>query len=117
MKINKKVLKNILALSKNAYPSEVGGLLLGKEIIDDFVLVPAEFTTHSVYVKLYDIPIYPNLAGSFHSHPVESSEPSSADLRFFGKMGKVHIIFAYPYDLNSFIAYDSEGKQVKLEVV
>lgn len=117
MKIKKSVLENILGLCKEAYPMEIGGLLLGKPIVDDFVLVPGQFSMHSIYVRLYDIPIYTNIAGTFHSHPAPQPRPSGADLGFFRRIPGLHIIIAKPYDLNSVYVYDSKGKTQELEVI
>jgi proteasome lid subunit RPN8/RPN11 len=63
------------------------------------------------------IPIYPDLAGTFHSHPTPNAEASRADLKLFGEIGKQHIIFGYPYNLNSFQAYDSMGKKIQVKIV
>ena len=117
MRIKKEVLENILALCQEAYPMEVGGVLLGKPTIDDFVLVPGEFTIHSIYIRLHDMPIYVNVAGTFHSHPAPHPEPSGADLTFFRRIPGIHIIITTPYDLNSVYVYSAGGKRQKIEVV
>lgn len=115
MRIKKEVLKNILNLSA-ATPHEIGGLLLGNPV-DDFVIVPGKFTANSVYIYMDRLPIYPNLMGTFHSHPGSVPLPSRADLDLFGKIGKEHLIVAPPFNLNSVGAYSSKGKKSELKVV
>lgn len=117
MKIKKELLENLLELCKEAHPREVGGLLLGRRVVDDFVIVPGRFYESSIYIWIDRIPIYPSMKGVFHSHPTSNVNPSRADLKLFGEMGREHIIFAYPYDLNSFQAYDSLGKKTKVTLV
>ena len=117
MKIKKPVIDTILGLCQEAYPREIGGILLGKRIVDDFVLVPGQFSMHSIYIRLYDIPIYTNAAGTFHSHPAPQPKPSGADLDFFRRVPGKHLIVTVPYDLNSVHVYDSKGKAQKIEVV
>lgn len=117
MIIKKELLLAILELCRNAHPREVGGLLIGKKIVDDYVIVPGKFYDFSIYIRMDQLPIYPNLHGTFHSHPTPDSRPSKADLDFFGRIGKEHIIFAYPYTLNSFQAYDTMGEKAQVKVI
>ena len=115
MEIERKVLESILELCRTT-PHEIGGLLLGKKIINDYVLVPGRFGDYSIYIRFDQLPLYPDLAGTFHSHPGRNSSPSKEDLNFFGKLGRNHLIIAYPYNLNSFTAYDSKGNKIELHV-
>lgn len=102
-----------MALAREAYPNEVGGILLGKRIINDFVIVPARFSRNSVRVFLDLIPIYPEFVGTFHSHLSGALLPSRADLEFFSSFGRIHLIV----DGYSFRAFSSKGKEIRLEVV
>lgn len=113
MKISKKLLNNLIELSKNAFPNEVGGILLGKPIANDFVLFPGEFSRHYVKMNLFNIPIYGNTVGSFHSHPNNVLNPSTADLKLFGKVGSFHIIFG----MDCFKCYDYSGKELDIEII
>ena len=117
MQIKREVLEGIMELCRNAHPKEVGGLLLGKKMVDDYVIVPGKFYDFSIYIRMDQIPIYTELVGTFHSHPTPNPAPSKADLDFFGKLGKEHLILAYPYDLNSLQAYDTFGKKTTVKVV
>ena len=110
VKITKKLFKNLAGLAKNAVPNEIGGILLGKEIADDFILFPGEFSNHYIKMNLFNIPIYTNALGTFHSHPIGPLKPSQADLNMFSKIGSFHII------LNSkdYRCYNNSGKEIKL---
>jgi len=112
-KITKNLFRNLQELSKSAFPNEVGGILIGKEIINDFVLFPGEFSRHYVSLNLFNLPIYPNMVGTFHSHPSGALNPSPADLKMFSKTGKFNIIFS----MDDFKCYDASGKQIKLEIM
>jgi len=116
MKINRSVLQNLCALSKEFHPREVGGILLGRNVINDFVMMPGKFSYGEVLVNMYDVPIYPNMAGTFHSHPTPDARPSRADLSFFSRWGRIHLIIGAPYDLNSVKAYDPQGKPVDVVI-
>jgi len=116
IKIKKETLQDILQVSKEAYPREVGGLLLGKNQINDFVLIPGEFRPKSVRVKLNQLPIYPHKKGTFHSHPSPHPNPSKADRSFFSQMGRYHMIIAKPYNKDSIKAYNNRGQEIDLEV-
>ncbi len=116
MKIKKQILEDILQVAKSFHPRETGGILLGKEQIDDYVLIPGEFNLNSVRVKLNQVPIYVNKQGTFHSHPTPSANPSNADRKFFSKMGKYHLIIAKPYTQESVKAYNNRGEKIDIEV-
>ena len=116
MRIKKEVLENILELCRQAYPREIGGILLGVKEVRDFVLLPGEYYGDSIYMQLYNIPIYADAVGTFHSHP-GPPVPSPADLNFFPKMGKQHLIIGWPYSKENVRAYDAEGHPISLEIV
>jgi len=116
MKIKKELVERILEISKEAYPNEVAGILLNNPA-SDFVLMPGEFSNYHVYVKMNLIPIYPNLIGTFHSHPTSNNHASQADLNFFTKLGREHLIIGYPYVLNSIAVYKSNGEKSELVVI
>ena len=116
MKIKKEMVEALLELSREAYPLEVGGILLNRPV-DDLVILPGKFSGNSIQVYMHHIPIYPTLQGTFHSHPSPNNRPSRADLNFFSKMGREHLIISHPYNLNSIAVYDSSGKPTKLEIV
>ncbi|MBI1973427.1 hypothetical protein HYS54_01310 [Candidatus Micrarchaeota archaeon] len=126
MKVSGKLLSGLVELAREAKPREVGGLLLQKKsVVSDFVLMPGEFTTHSVYVRYYDVPIYPSSVGTFHSHPAPRGRlpgsylggPSRADKDFFSRMGRFHLILADPFSIKTASAWDGRGKPASIELV
>ena len=62
-------------------------------------------------------PIDYSIAGSAHSHPGYSNEPSDADKEFFSNTGGIHFITCQPYDRRSWRAYNSKGEPVELEII
>jgi proteasome lid subunit RPN8/RPN11 len=118
MMITKKLVENLLELSKAAYPNEVAGLLLSeKGIANDFVLMPGIYDNYQVTIYTHMLPIYHNAIGTFHSHPTSNNLPSKADKRFFTTRGKCHLIIGYPYTADRIAAYDTSGKKSSFEVV
>ncbi len=116
-KIKKDVLLAIMEFSKASYPNEFSGLLVGDDqLVSDIYILPAtQNYTHSSVLRLDLAPMTTKIIGSVHSHPIPSGTPSSADLKFFSTK-KINIISFLPFNLESFLAYDSFGKQVFLEI-
>ncbi|MEM0372346.1 MAG: Mov34/MPN/PAD-1 family protein [archaeon] len=118
MKMTADMAARLLELSRSAYPREIAGLLLAKKgVINDLVILPGDYETQHVYVKMHLLPIYTNAVGTFHSHPSRSNRPSRADLDFFSELGRIHLIVSYPYELNSIASYDTSGKPAPLELI
>ena len=69
------------------------------------------------FINQWMEPIDYSIAGSAHSHPGFSNQPSDADKDFFSNMGGVHFITCQPYDRNSWRAYDSHGEPMDIEVI
>jgi proteasome lid subunit RPN8/RPN11 len=121
-KIKKKCLDLIFECAKSSYPNEFGGLLRvdleKKYTIIELVILPGTISgdAHAIF-KLYMLPIDFSIVGTVHSHPSYSNRPSDADIQFFSKSGKVHIISANPFDMSSWRAYDYNGETIQLIVV
>ena len=121
-KITKNCLDFILESAKSSYPNEFGGLLRvdadEKNTIIEVVLLPGTVSgdSHAIF-KLHMLPIDFSIVGTIHSHPSPSFHPSEADTFLFRKHGKVHIIAAYPFDRNSWQAYDYNGEEIEVLVV
>ena len=87
-------------------------------VFEEVLIVPKGFFGESsVYFDLTLMPHDESIKGTFHSHPSPFPYPSEGDLMFFSKFGGIHIIAAFPYDEDSVKAFDSEGREVELEVI
>ena len=121
-KIKRECLDLILECAKDSYPNEFGGLLRvdtkGKDTVIELVILPGTISgdSHAIF-KLHMLPIDFSIVGTVHSHPSPSANPSDADLQLFRKRGKIHIIAAQPYNINSWKAYDYNGKEIDIVIV
>ncbi|MBR4202355.1 MAG: Mov34/MPN/PAD-1 family protein [Candidatus Methanomethylophilaceae archaeon] len=105
--------------AKSTYPDEF--LCVHREIdgiISEMVMLPGTvFGDEHSFINQWMEPIDYSIAGSAHSHPGFSNQPSDADKDFFSNMGGVHFITCQPYDRNSWKAYDSHGEPMDIEVI
>lgn len=118
--IKRNVLESVLEASSNLFPNEFFCLLGGerkKKIIDEFVMIPAEYMRDSVAIKHWLMPLDLRIIGSVHSHPRGIPRPSPQDLRNFAKFGEIHLITFPPFSLQSFHAFDSRGNNLYLNLV
>lgn len=121
-KIKKKCLDLILECAKSSFPNEFGGLLRinseKKDTIIELVVLPGTISgdAHAIF-SLHMLPIDFSIVGTVHSHPSYSNIPSGADLQFFRKTGKIHIIVANPFNSKSWRAYDFNGQEINLIVI
>ena len=120
--IKRKCLDLILDCAKSSYPKEFGGLLRidteNKYTIVELVVLPGTVSgdSHAIF-SLHMLPIDFSIVGTVHSHPSPFPRPSEADLHLFQKHGRVHIIAAYPFNENSWKAYDYSGKEIEMKIV
>lgn len=121
-KITESCLSLILESSKSTYPKEFGGLLRVdddlKNTITEIVLLPGTIAgdSHAIF-KMHMAPFDQSIVGTIHSHPSPSFHPSEADKQLFRKYGKIHMIVAYPFSENTWMAYDASGEKVKISVM
>ncbi|MBE6514648.1 MAG: Mov34/MPN/PAD-1 family protein [Candidatus Methanomethylophilaceae archaeon] len=105
--------------AKSAYPDEF--LCMTREedgVLSEMIMLPGTvFGDSHSFLNQWMAPIDYNLAGTVHSHPGFSNEPSEQDKEFFSNMGGVHIITCQPYDRTSWRAYDSRGEPLELEII
>ncbi|MEW6069370.1 MAG: Mov34/MPN/PAD-1 family protein [Candidatus Thermoplasmatota archaeon] len=119
-KIERKVLKMILECAKESYPKEFAGFLkAGKKfVINELILIPGTISgNEGALLRLHMLPVDFGVIGTIHSHPTISFEPSASDRKLFAKFGGLHIIASYPYNENSWKAYNSKGEVLEIEVV
>jgi proteasome lid subunit RPN8/RPN11 len=105
--------------ARSAYPDEF--LCMHREIdgvISEMVMLPGTvFGDEHSFINQWMEPIDYSIAGSAHSHPGYSNQPSEADMDFFSNTGGIHFITCQPYDRNSWKAYDSRGEPVDIKVI
>lgn len=117
--IKRKTLTMILESAKSQHPEEFGALM---RVVDDeigeLVLLPGTISggSHAIF-HLSMLPIDYTIIGSAHSHPSGNCLPSEADIEFFRRSGRIHIIVCYPYTMNNWAAYDIGGNRIELEVL
>ncbi|MEW6222584.1 MAG: Mov34/MPN/PAD-1 family protein [Candidatus Hadarchaeota archaeon] len=118
-KIEKEALEFMLGICRSTHPKEFAGVLRAKgDTISEVLLLPGTLSSgKSAVLRLHMLPIDPTARGTIHSHPVPDAHPSSEDLGLFDKFGEVHLIVAYPYNKNSWAAYDHRGDKIELEVM
>ncbi|MCC6027572.1 MAG: peptidase [Archaeoglobi archaeon] len=118
MKMKKELLKAILESAKSAYPYEFVALLTGeKGIISELVFLPSISGEESALIHLEMLPLGLRVYGTVHSHPSPCCEPSEEDFFLFTKFGKVHVIVCYPFTMKDWKCFDSNGEEIKLELV
>ncbi|KAA0014092.1 hypothetical protein B6U81_02690 [Thermoplasmatales archaeon ex4484_30] len=119
--IERGCLETIKQASKELHPNEFLAMLsVGKrkDVISEIVLLPQmvygkRHATFNIYMAPYDR----SIVGTVHSHPSGNALPSEGDLFTFQKHGRIHIIIAYPYEDDTWKAYDYNGNEISLEIV
>jgi proteasome lid subunit RPN8/RPN11 len=117
--IKRNVIETIIEAAKNTYPKEFFALLgsTKKGIIDELVVVPAIYGYGHTLIRSGLIPVDFNIIGSVHSHPGHSSAPSKADLSSFANFGRIHLIIAWPFNMDTIEVYDVTGKKHAWRVI
>jgi len=119
-KIKKNIILSIMELAKAAYPNEFSGMLVGDKddkIIDDIYIIPA--TTNNLFsssIRTDLVPMSLSIVGSVHSHPSNYARPSNADLHFFSSKS-INIIAHYPYAPENYVAFNSKGEQILVQII
>ena len=111
-------LESILLACRNVHPDEFFSMLGGKgKVIDELVLVQAEFGDGFSSWRQDLVPFDKTIIGTVHSHPNGNAMPSRTDIRSFRGLGEIHLIAGYPYTLNNLNAFDNTGKITGIKVV
>ena len=119
-KITRPVLEFILESSKDAYPNEIFFYLSGsvkKRIINEVIVGYFNASPEAVIYRPEALPVNLKIVGTAHSHPSGDPRPSAMDLESFQRFGGVHIIVAYPFNEESWKAYNSYGEEIRIEVI
>ncbi len=117
--IKRATLKMAMEVAKDTYPKEFAAMMRAMDgVITELLFLPGTIgADRSATIPLYMEPIDFSIVGSLHSHPSPYPIPSKADLAMFSRTGDVHIIVAYPYTMDSWKAYNRDGKEIELEVI
>ncbi len=121
LSIEEDLLMGILEAGKDSLPNEFLAMLVEKKgIICELQLIPGTVAGNShAWLPQFMRPPDPffKVVGTVHTHPSRSFRPSNADLNYFSRNGRLHIIAALPFSMHSWAAYDQLGQRVELPVV
>jgi proteasome lid subunit RPN8/RPN11 len=118
--LKKSAAESICEAAKNVYPNEFISMLGGDKktkTINELVLLPATFGRNFSSIATYLAPIDSSIIGSVHSHPGRFNYPSRGDLGSFSKMGEIHLIISYPFNISNIRAYYVSGKEEQLKII
>lgn len=119
IQIKRHVIETIIEAAKSTHPKEFFALLGSTDgkVIDELIIVPAVYGYGHTLIKAGLIPVDFNIAGSVHSHPGKVNMPSNADLHSFPGFGRIHLIIAWPFNINTIKAFDSTGNELEWKVI
>jgi proteasome lid subunit RPN8/RPN11 len=117
--IRQELLTLLLELGRDSHPNEFVALLKEREgVIEELNMLPGTITGSSSASLFFDMmPLDTHLAGSAHSHPSGAIRPSDADIRFFPRAGRYHIIIGYPYGPSDWRCFAADGLPRTIEVL
>jgi len=117
--IKQDIIDLLLKMGEESHPREFAALLVEENgIICEVNLIPGTISGNTNATLLMDmIPLGSQYAGSAHSHPNGIIRPSHADISFFGRTGRCHLIIGYPYTKECFRCFTSNGTEQQIEVV
>src|SRR5512137_1484636 len=117
--IKNELLLLLLELGRGSHPNEFVALLREKNgIIEELNMVPGTITGENSASLFFDMmPLDTHLAGSAHSHPNGVLRPSNADVNFFPRSGRYHLIIGHPYRESDWKCFTADGTPQPLEVI
>ncbi|MFA5332727.1 MAG: Mov34/MPN/PAD-1 family protein [Methanoregula sp.] len=117
--IRQELLDLLLELGRENHPNEFVALLRERDgIIEELNLLPGTIAGENSASLLFDMmPLDTHLAGSAHSHPNGVIRPSDADINFFPRAGRFHLIIGYPYREGNWLCFAADGTRRPLEVI
>jgi proteasome lid subunit RPN8/RPN11 len=106
-------------MAGDSHPNEFVALLRERNgFIDEVNMLPGTVVHEDSASLFYDMmPLDTHVAGSAHSHPRGAILPSEADLRFFPRTGRYHLIIGYPYGMHDWRCFTADGEPHDLEVI
>jgi len=117
--IRQSLLSLLLEMGHESHPNEFVGLIREQDgIMEEFNMLPGTIGRENSASLLYDMmPLDTHLAGSAHSHPNGVLRPSDADVRFFPRTGRYHLIIGYPYRKDNWRCFTADGEPCTMDVV
>ncbi len=120
-KLKRSLLRQLMRAAQTVYPNEFISMVAvsptDKNLVSEFVILPAEFGRVHSNIRADLMPVDPTIVGTVHSHPSPSTQASGQDKETFSRLGRFHLILGYPFDDACFTAYDSSGRRVRVEIV
>lgn len=117
--IRQDILTLLLEMGRENHPHEFVALIRERDgIMDEVNLLPGTVAGEDSASLFYDMmPLDTHIAGSVHSHPNGVLRPSNADVSFFPRTGRYHLIIGYPYGKQDWRCFRADGEPCDLEVV
>jgi len=117
--IRQDLLSLLLQMGRENHPNEFAGIIREQDgIMEELNLLPGTVGREDSASVFYDMmPLDTHVAGSAHSHPNGVIFPSDADLSFFPRTGRYHLIIGYPYRKNNWRCFTANGEPHDLEVI
>lgn len=117
--IKNDLLKLLLELGRDSHPNEFVALLRENNgVIDELNMVPGTIAGENSASVFFDMmPLDTHLAGSAHSHPNGVLLPSNADVNFFPRSGRYHLIIGYPYRESDWQCFTADGSPHTMDVI
>lgn len=117
--IRQDLLSLLLQMGQENHPNEFAAVIREQDgIMEELNLLPGTIGREDSASLFYDMmPLDTHVAGSVHSHPNGVISPSDADLSFFPRTGRYHLIIGYPYRKNNWQCFTSDGQPCNLEVI
>jgi proteasome lid subunit RPN8/RPN11 len=117
--IRQDLLTLLLAMGRENHPNEFAGIIREQDgVMEELNLLPGTIGREDSASLFYDMmPLDTHVAGSAHSHPNGVIIPSDADLNFFPRTGRYHLIIGHPYRKNDWRCFTADGQPCELEVI
>ena len=117
--IRQDLLSLLLQMGRENHPNEFAGVIRESDgVMEELNLLPGTIGREDSASIFYDMmPLDTHVAGSAHSHPNGVIMPSDADLSFFPRTGRYHLIIGYPYRKNDWRCFTADGQPFNLEVI
>jgi len=109
----------LLEMGRENHTNEFVALIRERDgIMEEVNLLPGTVAGEDSASLFYDmIPLDTHVAGSANSHPNGVLRPSNADINFFPRTGRFHLIIGYPYGKRDWQCFTADGEPCNLEVI